>query len=216
MDTLRSCYTVGLHFQQYDRYCSWCSLTYPAPIIAGKGSGLRQTTVDASLQNDMRLTSLPPCFFLANFREGLLTVLFASNWSKSNSSISFGRAIRTDHSTEQSTVCTGTPIRTHGKCPMPYPVLCCHVTGMWQHLWANHVARRDLPPGQGLQTNMFGISDDLREEVKKRVYLTSNVDEFNCSSGPLTGELQKKPKNMFIGLWPSRFQFCQTSLWSTI
>ena len=35
---------------------------------------------------------------------------------------------------------------------------------------------------------MFGISDDLREEVKKRVYLTSNVDEFNCSSGPLTGD----------------------------
>lgn len=39
---------------------------------------------------------------------------------------------------------------------------------------------------------MFGISDDLREEVKKRVYLTSNVDEFNCSSGPLTGNLLKK------------------------
>lgn len=58
----------------------------------------------------------PLCFFLANFRDGLLAALFASNWSKSNSSISFGRAIRTDHWTHQSTC---TPIRTHGS-----PMLC--------------------------------------------------------------------------------------------
>ena len=84
--------------------------------------------------------------------------------------------------------------------------LCCHVKAMLSR--DAHVAtlvgqsrcEAEICRLQGLQTNMFGISDDLREEVKKRVYLTSNVDEFNCSSGPLTGKLRKKPKNMFVGL----------------
>ena len=62
---------------------------------------------------------------------------------------------------------------------------------------------------------MFGISDDLREEVKKRVYLTSNVDEFNCSSGPLTGSLRKKPIKhaafVIKGTICVRVQFWQTS-----
>ena len=68
----------------------------------------------------------PLCFFLANFRDGLLAALFASNWSKSSSSISFGRAIRTDHSTHQST-CTPASVHMEVLCRTR---LCCHVQAM--------------------------------------------------------------------------------------